>query len=351
MTLALGLFPQWIWLGLGWPVDRLSWSALPWLGEMAALSAAALWALSTVVYGRLGQVVPPLQLNLAKGAVAIGLLIITVALRALPLPAADPIPLVLLLLSGVIGIGLGDSCLFQAINRLGTRRALLLGAFSPSLSALFGLVFLGEQLAGKSWLGIGLTIAGISWVIAERTPSPSAPVTSAVPPISLAHGKAVHGSQVRWGLVYGVIACCSHAAGATLSRAALAETTIEPLWSSLLRLVAGEIALVAWLLISLRQSGFPYRQGGWAVHLRAKSGGKAMKLVGAIVISALGGTYLGIWLQQIALKYTEVGIAQALLATSPLFVLPIVAWLGEPISLRAILGVMVALAGVVLLFR
>ena len=40
---------------------------------------------------------------------------------------------------------------------------------------------------------------------------------------------------------------------------------------------------------------------------------------------------------------------QALFATSPLFVLPIAARLGEQISFRAVMGVLVALAGVALL--
>ncbi|KYC34878.1 hypothetical protein WA1_50075 [Scytonema hofmannii PCC 7110] len=61
-------------------------------------------------------------------------------------------------------------------------------------------------------------------------------------------------------------------------------------------------------------------------------------------------TYLGFWLQQISLKFTAAGIAKSLGATSPLFVLPLAFFIGEKISLRAILGVLVASAGVELLF-
>ena len=62
------------------------------------------------------------------------------------------------------------------------------------------------------------------------------------------------------------------------------------------------------------------------------------------------GTFLGIWLQQISLKYTAAGVAQTLFATSPLFVIPIVIFTGERVSLRAILGAMLSLVGVGLLF-
>ncbi|MFN9174300.1 MAG: hypothetical protein ACK58N_07240 [Synechocystis sp.] len=36
------------------------------------------------------------------------------------------------------------------------------------------------------------------------------------------------------------------------------------------------------------------------------------------------------------MKYAPAGIAQALLATSPLFILPIAAWSGEKLSFRAV---------------
>jgi drug/metabolite transporter (DMT)-like permease len=66
----------------------------------------------------------------------------------------------------------------------------------------------------------------------------------------------------------------------------------------------------------------------------------------AIVI----GTYFGIWLQQTAFKFTAVGIAQALSATSPLWVLPFAVWSGDKLSCRSVLGVVLALMGISLLF-
>lgn len=87
------------------------------------------------------------------------------------------------------------------------------------------------------------------------------------------------------------------------------------------------------------------------------------RLLAALVLAAFGGTYLrggrerilpahslGIWLQQVALKYTPAGVAQTLGATSPLFVLPVVAARGEAISIRAVLGVAIAIGGIALIF-
>jgi drug/metabolite transporter (DMT)-like permease len=66
-------------------------------------------------------------------------------------------------------------------------------------------------------------------------------------------------------------------------------------------------------------------------------------------VTAFFSTYLAIWLQQVSLKFAATGIAQALSSTSPLFILPIAAAMGEKISPRAVLGVVIALAGVWLL--
>jgi drug/metabolite transporter (DMT)-like permease len=139
-------------------------------GELAALSAALIWAIASVVYISLGKQLPPLVLNLSKSAIAIVLILLTLGLRGDFLPDTTPAAVGLLLLSGAIGIGFGDTAFFEALNCLGVRRCLLMEALAPPLTALLALVFLGEQLTALSYLGIGLTVAGVSWVIVERAP-------------------------------------------------------------------------------------------------------------------------------------------------------------------------------------
>lgn len=290
-------------------------------GELAALGAAFLWALSAVIYTHLGQKIPPLALNLSKGVIAIAFIAITLILQGNYLPAGmNTLSLGFLLLSGVLGIGLGDTFYFEALNHLGARRTLLLEALAPPLSALIALIFLQEALSTGAWLGIFLTVLGVSWVISERVPGTS--------------GRTVN--PVR-GVSFALLAAIGQASGAVLSRAALAQTAISPLWSTLLRLIGGTVILLLWI---------PFQQQS-QVGLKSL---QSKRLLGIIAITALFSTYLGILLQQTALKYTATGIAQALLATSPLFVLPIAIGMGEKVSFRAFLGVLVALTGIGLLF-
>lgn len=290
-------------------------------GEMAALGAAFLWALSAVVFAHLGKKIPPLALNLSKGVIAIALIALTVIVQGNYLTEIDALTLGLVLLSGVFGIGLGDTFYFEALNNLGARRTLLVQALAPPLAALIALTFLQEALSPGSWAGIVLTVSGVAWVISERVPN--------------SDGYAVNPLR---GISFALLSVLGQASGAVLSRAALVDTTLSPLWSTLLRLVGGVLVLLLWIPLQ-RQSRL------WFKPLQSK------QLLGIITLTALFSTYLGILLQQTALKYTATGIAQALIATSPLFVLPIAAWMGEVITPRALLGVLLALGGIGLLFR
>lgn len=74
------------------------------------------------------------------------------------------------------------------------------------------------------------------------------------------------------------------------------------------------------------------------------------KLLGSIVLVGLIGTYSAIWLQQVALQYAPVGIAQTLLSTSPIFILPIAWFRKEPVTWKSVLGAFISLLGVVMLF-
>lgn len=290
-----------------------------YIGEIAALSAALLWAISSIIYGRLGLKISPLKLNLYKGIMAIAFIALTLVVRGTAFTGISLRTIALLSVSGVIGIGLGDTAYFSALNSLGARRTLLLETASPPMGALLALILIGERLTPLAWCGILLTILGIAWVISERNP--------------LNQKRAS-----RQGVVWGMLAAISQAVGSVISRFALVQSDISPLESALIRLLGGTVIVIGLLLLSAAT-----KQSAAKITLSVRS-------LGIIAIAALGSTYLGIWLQQTSLKFAPTGIAQTFLATSPLFVLPIVALEGEKITWRSILGVGISLSGIALMF-
>lgn len=304
------------------------------VGELAALLAAFFWAAASLMFGRLGREISPVVLNLVKGVFAIAFILITLVIQSAwpaselltiaattaTAPALPTRSMLYLIISGGLGIGLGDTAYFAAINVLGARRALLLETLAPPMTAVLAWMFLAEQLSWMATSGILVTLIGVAWVVSERVPG-----TEKVSPGS--------------GILIALVATFCQAAGAVFSRAALADTAVSPLLSSLIRLAAG-LAFMGVLLVVRSQ------RTQWKALLTTL---KSPRLLSQIAGVSFFATYLGIWLQQISLKYTAAGIAQALLATSPLFVLPMAALLGDRVSPRAILGVAIALGGVWLL--
>jgi drug/metabolite transporter (DMT)-like permease len=293
-------------------------------GELAALSAALIWAIASFIYVIMGRQIPPLVLNLAKCTIAILLSVLTLLILGDFSPGfsmqTGTLSLGLLLTSGALGIGLGDTAFFGALNCLGARRSLLIEALAPPMAALFAALFLHETLSYRAWMGIFLTVGGVTWVVLERVPDD------------------FRGKLRPWrGIGFGLFSAFAQAAGAVLSRAALADTSVSPLWGSLIRLLAGVFTLL--VLIS-------FQPQAWSEFHPLRD----RRFLLILVTTSFASTYLGIWLQQVALKFTATGIAQALTATSPLFVIPIALLMKEKVSVRSVLGAVLALVGVWTLF-
>ncbi|MEM8873262.1 MAG: DMT family transporter [Planctomycetota bacterium] len=287
------------------------------LGELAALGAAAVWAVGTVIFAHAGRNVPALALNLVKGVLALPLIVI--AALILPTQWGQPSFEALLLfgVSGALGIGVGDTCYFAALRRIGATRTALLFMASTPIAVLLSTFALGEPINVFAILGIALTIAGILWVIAERATATDAQASRKL---------------VAVGITFGLAAAALQAVGLILNRQAfnLATDTSEA-WATVLRLACGCAALALVLSLLNNKPLADARRWPWKL----------------IVIGMVLGTFTGLLLQQFSVKHAvNAGIAQTLLNTTPLFVLPIAPLIGERVSRRAVLGAIVAMAGV-----
>jgi drug/metabolite transporter (DMT)-like permease len=289
---------------------------LAYPGELAAGTAAAIWAGSAIFYGQIGRQVAPLTLNLTKGLLAIGYLALTMVLTGdsfqLPGQAVG-----LLSLSGWVGIALGDTVFFAALNRIGARLTLLINTLSPVATALLADLLLGEKLRPLSYLGICIAVAGVAGVIADRQREPQAET-----------------HQYWLGINCAVVSALANSIASVLSRQAMSLQDLSPVATTFWRLLAGTIG-IGLLLLLQRQS------------LRPQLGTRVWGQLGFV---AFFSTYLGISLQQTALKFTAAGVAQTIGATSPLFVLAIDRWRGEKIGWRSLGYALLSIGGISLLF-
>lgn len=296
------------------------------VGGGAALLAAFLWAISTILFNKLGEDIPPTELNLVKCTVAVVLMVLTSLLMRETLPNCGWLPYLFLAISGIVGISIGDTAYLHSLNQLGSRLALLLGVLSPPIAGILSWLFLGEQIASLAWVGILITLVGVSWVIwSDQKES-----------------KRVTPNYWK-GIGFGLIASLCQSIGAVISRYALTETGFSALQTAIIRLTAGILTLLLLVAVSREK---PFR---W-IHQAGQSGRSLQKLWGMIALVGVLGTFLAVWLQQLSLQYAPVGMAQTLLSTSPIFILPLTAMQGEKISWKSVAGVLIALAGIVILF-
>ncbi len=137
------------------------------------------------------------------------------------------------------------------------------------------------------------------------------------------------------GVLAGALAALCQGGGVVLARGAMVSADLDPLLAALIRLSGGSLLLV--LMLMVRRSGsVPVRTG-------------LPKVWQALIGATLLGTFLGIWLQQVALKELPAGLAQTLLSTSPLFALLLAALTGRPSGPLAWLGAVIAMGGILLL--
>jgi drug/metabolite transporter (DMT)-like permease len=75
-------------------------------------------------------------------------------------------------------------------------------------------------------------------------------------------------------------------------------------------------------------------------------------MLGIILLGALVGPAVGVWLSMISIKHAPIGIASTLMALMPVTILPMTAIIHkERITYRAALGAVVACLGAAILFN
>ena len=286
------------------------------MGVLAGLFAALAWTLASSLWRGLATSLNALQLNgLKNGIACIALLPVLISL---PWTHEGP-GLLLLLLSGGIGIALGDSFYLAALRRLGTRRTLTLESLSPLTAASGGLLVMGEQLSGMAWLGTVMVTVSVVLVARQH------------PPDDTSRKDRSDREQVK-GLTLALAAVICGVTGAALSRSVLQTTDLSPLQSASARLFGGLLLLLPWLRF---HSAFPQPR---PYHARWPR-----------VLMATGmGTVLGILLQQVVLQQLPLGVGISVLSTAPVMALLVARAEGDHPQASGWLASALAVAGVAL---
>jgi drug/metabolite transporter (DMT)-like permease len=284
------------------------------IGIAAALGSAAAWALGAILFKRLGEQLSSPGMALVKSflsAALLGTVLLVVGFDKVGTEA-----LLWLGLSGAVGIALGDTFFFAALKQLSPHTLIMLLTSGQILTVLLAVVFLGEAPTLKTWLGIGLVVAGITVVLWAKLSGER------------------QASQLR-GVVLGILSVVCMSVSMVIAKKGLAE--ISAMQGLFIRMLAAGLTM---LLLST----FQWRAGDWLAPFRQS--GLLWQFFASVCVITFGG----FWLSLLAVKHLDVSIANTLNSAEPLFVLPLgVCFLREKITLAALTGSVVAVAGISLL--
>lgn len=287
-------------------------------GEFFALASPMAWALAVVMFRRSGETLPPFELNLLKNVVSLVLMLIT--LLGLTRLTGDPWPvfsggeLLVMVVSGVLGMALADTLYLRTLNLLGAGRTGVIGSLLSPFVILVSAIYLGERLSPGQWGGFALVMAGILVVTLKRYRSEVAP------------------ENLKLGLIIGVVAMATMALGVVMVKPLLEQGPF--FWVITVRLAGGVAAQLlvlggrrSWTrTLAIYRSPQPWAMTLFACFLGGFAG-SVLWLAGYMLIPASEASI-----------YNE---AQVIF-------LVLFAWwfLREPLDLRKALGVALTLAGV-----
>ena len=142
------------------------------IGELAALGAALSWTVSALLYKKALEKVNPVSANIIRLSCTSGVLLVFLlvigklwVLWDLPVQIA-----VLAIVSGLVGLGLGDTLYLVSLRMVGVARAVPLTCTYPLFNLLWAVFLVGEPLTLSAVLGAVVIVLGI-WLLSYEKES------------------------------------------------------------------------------------------------------------------------------------------------------------------------------------
>ncbi len=309
---------------------------MEFLGESIALFVSVTWTatalFSEVASKRFGAI----QLNVIRMALSLVFLSLTLLLftgSAVPM-YADADTWLWMSLSGLVGYVFGDYCLFNAYIVIGSRFGQLFMTLAPLAAALSGWALLDEKMMPMAVMGMFVTMFGIGFSVLCKGQN----------------GKKVGLKLPLKGVLLGIGAGIGQGVGLVLSKIGMVHYTASipaaaesvemmlPFASTMIRAITG---LLFFTFILVRNGCFSDLKRC----LKDKIGMRSA--LGATIT----GPFIGVSLSLMAVRYTESGVAQTLMALTPvLILLPAYLIFKQKVTLKEVIGSVISVIGVSLFF-
>lgn len=304
-------------------------------GAIIALCTVMFWTLSVQLFEAASKRVGSTSVNIIRLSTAVALFCLILFIKdGYVIPSYFPMRAwIYLSLSGVVGFFLGDIFLFKAFVEMGPRITMLIMSLSAPVSALIGWFLLNETYIAHQWIGMFVTLSGVAIVILEKNN------------IKKSGAKTLNNKQLQSrnitlkGILFGIGAMLGQAVGFILSKTGMQTESgyLDAFASTQIRAIAAFTCFVILFTITKR----------WGVAIKAIKDKQALTCT---VIGSALGPVAGVSLALLALHYMTVGIASTIFSLVPVTLIPFAIFLHkERVSLKAIIGALLAVFGIFLL--
>lgn len=295
-----------------------------YIGEISAIATAVCWAITSTAFEDAGKRIGSVNLNLLRLLFAfVFLSIYTLITRGLILPFdASTEAWSWLMLSGLVGIVIGDLLLFEAFVMIGARISMLIYASVPPLTGIIAFLFLGEAMRPMQILGMLITMSGIALVILDGKSDDSKQK------VKLNH--PVMGILLAFGGSLG------QAIGYIIGKYGMGD--YDAFASTQIRLTGAILAFAILFTV----------KGYWKTFFPVFRHVKALK---STVIGAIFGPFIGISLSLYAVQRINPGVASTLISITPVLLIPYAVIVRkEKVVLKEVVGSLVAIGGLAVMF-
>ncbi len=196
------------------------------IGELSALLTSFLWSGTSLVFASAARRIGSLQVNIDRLILASIFLFLTNLLFNIDYDLSSS-QVIALVISGVIGLVIGDTFLFAAFRNIGPRLSMLMMALAPAMSAVLAYIFLGETLSTWGIIGMFVTLAGIALVVLERK-------EGAIPGYKIS----------KIGYFQGFMGALGQAAGLLFAKFAFDEGDINGFTASFIRIFSASVLIL-----------------------------------------------------------------------------------------------------------
>lgn len=301
-------------------------TAIPYMGEICSLLSAIFWALAIIIFKKIGDRVSPMVINPVKSIIGLLLFVLTCLIMGIPLSPNvqfSNTDLLILSISGIIGIGIADIIFLHSLNILGAGISAIVDTVYSPFVILFAFILLGESLTSTQLIGGALIIGSVLYASTKIQNIP------------------VDRKRFKQGILYGIGSIAMMAFGIVMIKPILntvSDNVGLQLWIAGYRLVSGVLVSGSIMLIANRKQNI-------LGALRDRT------LWLPLIVSSVLAAYLGIAMWVMGMSMTTASISSILNQTATIFIL-IFAWifLGEPLTKRRILSIVVAMCGAYLVF-